>query len=790
MEKNKKLKFIIKIKKFKKENKWKYFILGILISASIIAGISLGAFLAYQQGLPPVSALEEFKPNIITTVYSDSGEVIGEFALEKRIEITYEEIPDILKKAILAAEDPKFYRHFGIDIKAIIRSIKVDLLAGKPLQGGSTITQQLARLLFLTREKTIKRKIREILLALRIEKKYSKEKIFTLYCNQILLGPGIYGVEAASRLYFGKKAKDLNLEESALIAGLPRSPGLYSPYKYPERAVRRRNWVLKRMVEEKFITRELAQEAMEKPLNVLPLKPINKEFAAYFLEEVRRYIVKKYGTRALYKNGLKVYTTLNLRLQEYAENSLKMGLHELDKRQGWRNDKRNLLKEEENIDLNQYTLQEWKREEIREGKLIHGIVMNVRNRLAKIRIKDYIGYLTPSGAEWTGIRNLRKLLKVGDVILVKIIKIDNEKRILKINLDQEPLVEGAMIAIKPQTGEIKAMVGGYLFKRSEFNRAVQALRQTGSAIKPIIYTAALDHGYTPASIIWDEPTTFFDQWTGEPWSPENYDHKYKGAVTLRKGLEESRNIVTAKLLESITPQAGVEYAKKFGITSPLYPYLSFALGSFEASLLEMTSAYSVFPNKGIRVKPYFIKRIEDKEGNILEESKIESYEVISPQTAFLMTYLLQGVIQRGTATLARNLEGALAGKTGTTDNYTDAWFIGFSPSLCAGVWVGFDVKKTLGRNETGARAALPIWKYFFEQIYQNNDNDTNEEFEVPPNIVFVKIDRKTGLLASPHCLYIIEEAFIKGTEPKRYCTIEDHLMVYDYYELNKEKEIH
>ncbi len=790
MEKKGKIRFTIKIKR---EKWWKYLIYGALIFGSITVGVFLGAFLAYQQGLPPVSALEEFRPNIITTIYSDNGEVIGEFALERRIEINYEDIPDILKKAILAAEDPKFYRHFGIDIKAIIRSIKVDLLAGKPLQGGSTITQQLARLLFLTQEKTIKRKIREILLALEIERKYSKKKIFTLYCNQIPLGPGIYGVEAASKFYFGKSAKDLNLEESALIAGLPRSPGLYSPYKHPKRALIRRNWVLKRMVEEKFITDEIAKQAMKKPLNVIPPKPINKEFAAYFLEEVRKYIVKKYGTRALYKNGLKVYTTMNIKLQEYAEKALKRGLHELDKRQGWRNDKRNLLKENEQLDLNQCWLNEWRAEEIKENGLVHGIVLDVSRGLAKIKVKDYVAYLTPSGARWTGIRNLKRLIKKGDIVLVKIMKINDEKKILRINLDQEPLVEGAIIVIEPHTGEIKAMVGGYSFKKSEFNRAVQALRQTGSAIKPIIYTAALEHGYTPASIIWDEPTTFFDQWTGEPWSPENYDHKYKGAVTLRQGLEESRNIVTAKLLESITPQVGVEYAKKFGITSPLYPYLSFALGSFETSLLELTSAYCVFPNKGIRVKPYFIKRIEDKEGNVLEENKIESYEVISPQIAFLMTYLLQGVIQRGTGTLAKDLDRALAGKTGTTDDYTDAWFIGFSPSLCAGVWVGFDVKKTLGKNETGARAALPIWKYFFEQVFQDNNdniNKENEEFEVPPNIVFVKIDRKTGLLASPHCLYTIYEAFIKGTEPKRYCTIEDHLMVYDYYELNKEKEIH
>ncbi|MFQ6082941.1 MAG: penicillin-binding protein 1A [Candidatus Aminicenantia bacterium] len=789
MRKRDKIKILVlKIKKINKKDRVRYlFFTGILL-LSILIGVLFGAFLAYQQGLPKISNLEEFRPNIITTVYSDDEKIIGEFAVERRIEISYQDIPEVLKKAIIATEDPKFYRHWGIDIRGILRSLKVDLLAGKPLEGGSTITQQLARLLFLTPEKRISRKIKEILLSFQIEKNYSKEQIMTLYCNQIYLGHGVYGIEAAARLYFGKKVEDLNLEESALIAGLPRSPAMYSPYEYTERALRRRNWVLNRMVEEGFISKKLAEEVKKKPLDVLPLKTKDNEFAAYFLEEVRKYIENRYGTRALYQDGLKVYTTLDIELQKYAEQSLRKGLRELDKRQGWRRDKRNLLEEENGKNLNLAFLSEWEKEKIKKGELIHGIVLNVKRSLAKIKIKDYLGYLTPRSVKWTRKNNLRKLMKEGDVILIQIMEIDNDKRELKITLEQEPLVEGAMIVLEPETGEIKAMGGGYSFKRSKFNRAIQALRQPGSSVKPIIYTAALDYGYTPANIIIDEPTTFYDQWTGEPWSPENYDQKYKGAVTLRKGLEESRNIVTAKLLENLSPQTGVEYARKFGITSPLYPYLSFSLGTFEVSLLELTSAYTVFPNQGIRIKPYFIKRIEDKEGNILEENKIEAQEVISPQIAYLMTYLMKGVIQRGTATLARDLNRPLAGKTGTTDDYSDAWFIGFSPSLCAGVWVGYDIKKTLGKYETGARAALPIWKYFFQKVYQ--DDQTNEEFEVSPNITFVTIDSKTGLLATPYCYYTITEAFIKGTEPTRFCSDEDHLMVYDYYELEEDEVIH
>jgi penicillin-binding protein 1A len=402
--------------------------------------------------------------------------------------------------------------------------------------------------------------------------------------------------------------------------------------------------------------------------------------------------------------------------------------------------------------------------------------------------------------DWTRTKNLETLIQRGDIIKVTIKQIDESKKELLVSLDQEPLVQGAFLAVDPLTGQIKAMVGGYSFQTSKFNRATQAMRQCGSAIKPILYTAALEHNFTPASIIVDEPTTFIDKWTGQPWAPKNYDRLYKGAVTVRKGIEESRNVVTARLLDSISPQVGVDYCRKFGLTSNIYPYLSLSLGTFEVTLLELVSAYTTFPNKGVRVKPYFITRVEDKDGNILEENKVEAEEVVSPQIAYMMTSLLEGVVQRGTAWMAAPLSEtkALAGKTGTTDKFTDAWFVGFSPSLCAGVWVGNDAKISLGSNQAGAVAALPIWMEFFGKTIheeklkakkQGND-PVREEFEVPPNLSFVEIDRKTGLLATPICLYPLREVFLPGTEPLRFCSHEDHLRILDYYSVEKAKEEH
>ncbi|MFC2170306.1 penicillin-binding transpeptidase domain-containing protein [Acidobacteriota bacterium] len=479
------------------------------------------------------------------------------------------------------------------------------------------------------------------------------------------------------------------------------------------------------------------------------------------------------------------------------------GLRVLDKRQGWRDVERNLL--DEGIigfdNLNEESLDNWPpvnwlKPFIEEGEVIEAVVLSVERQEATIKIREYAGQLTNTDIAWTETKDLTDLIKEGDVIQVKINKIDEEKQELLVSLDQEPLLEGAFFAVEPQSGQVKAMVGGYSFKRSKWNNATQAMRQAGSTIKPLLYTAALENGFTPASRIVDVPTDFVDKWSGELWSPPNYDEKYKGAVTFRKGLEESRNIVTAKLLEYISPQTGVDYCRRFGISSPVYPYLSLSLGAFEVKVAELVSAFSVFPNRGVRMTPYFITHIEDKEGNILEESRIESEEVISPQIAYMMTHLLQGVVQRGTAWPAGHLEKPLGGKTGTTDEYTDAWFIGFSPSLCAGVWVGHNMKVTIGDRQSGAVAALPIWIDFFSRIIEEEKRtaeETGEElpeetFQAPPNLTYAEIDRKTGLLATPFCLFPIKEVFLPGTEPNRFCSHEDHMMILDYYSILKKSE--
>jgi penicillin-binding protein 1A len=778
---------------------FKVFLLVLLFCAALGLGIMLGGYLAIKQNLPSISMLETFEPYIVTSIYAANGEIIGELSREKRIEIPYEQIPDNLKKAIIATEDPRFYHHFGIDFRGILRAMREDIKKLKRLRrphGGSTITMQLARELFLYPKQTIRRKVQESLLALQIEKKYSKQEILTMYCNTFFLGYGAYGIEAASQLYFGKKALELNLEEAALIAGILRGPSYYSPYTRREITLDRRNHVLRRLVEEGYITKDEAEQARKKPLNALPLRRKESGFAAYFKEEVRRHIIQTYGEDVLYRRGLKIYTTLDPVLQRYAEDAVEEGLRLLARSQGWRNDKRNLLVEgiQDLEGLERSFLSSWQEPSFKEKDVIDAVVLSVTSDEALAKVKDYKGKLTNSHIDWTGTKNLKSLIRRGDVIQVKINKIDEEKKELLLSLDQSPLLEGAFLAVEPQTGQIKAMEGGYDFRRSEWNNATQAMRQAGSAIKPILYTAAIESGFSPASIIIDEPTEFIDEWTGEPWTPPNYDGKYKGAVTLRKALEESRNIPTAKLLQYISPQKGAEYCRKFGITSPVYPYISLALGSFELRLIELVSAFSTFPNKGIRVKPYFITRIEDKEGNILEENKTEAEKVISPQVAYIMTSLLQGVIQRGTGRAASYIQWPLAGKTGTTNDFTNAWFLGFSPSLCAGVWVGHFGNVPIGERQSGAVVAMPIWIDFFDKVVQDKmkeiaeageEASTVEEFEIPPNLSFVEIDYKTGLLAGPFCLFPIKEAFLPGTEPTRFCTPEDHLMILDYYEQTK-----
>ena len=791
----------IRIEKFNKKRALKVLGVVILLGIAAVLGAGFGAYRAVKQNLPSVSELETFESNIITSVYSDEGQAVKDFAIERRVEVPSDKIPDVLKKAIIATEDPRFYRHRGVDLLGVLRAFKENIRTGRLLrrpQGGSTITQQLARLLFLYPQQTIGRKLKEMYLSLQIEKQYSKEKILEMYCNQFYLNHGVYGVETASNFYFGKSVTDLTLEEAALIAGIFRGPSLYSPYSNVDTTLRRRNHVLNRMVEEGYLSNAQGEEAKARPLAVLPWRRGSSDFAAYFFEEVRKYIEKKYGSEVLYRGGLKVYTTLNPTLQRYAEEALLARLREMDKQKGWRKDKRNLLKEGKEK-LEEEWLESWVTSYVEENEVTDAVVLSVARKEAVVKVKRYTGKLPNKDIGWTRTDNLEKLVQRGDVIQVKVKKIDPAAKEIEASLDQHPVIEGAFLAIDPRSGQIKAMVGGYSFQRSEWNRATQAQRQAGSAIKPILYTAALDNGFTPSTIISDEPVEFPDKWLGEAWSPKNYDRKYKGAVTVRMGLEESRNVVTARLLDYISPQTGVDYCRKFGLTSTIYPYLSLSLGTFEVSLLELVSAFTVFPNKGVRVRPYFISRIEDREGNVLEEARVEAEEVISPQTAYLVTSLMEGVIQRGTAApFAGSLGIPLGGKTGTTSDFSDAWFIGFSPSLCAGVWVGNESRVSLGDRQSGAVAALPAYVAFMKRLIDDETKKAEaegrepffEDFEVPPNIAFLEVDRKTGLLATPNCLWPIREAFLAGTEPPRYCSNQDHLLILDYYGTEKATEEH
>ena len=805
----------VKIKKFKKGTVLRTLLILVLAGLAVGLGALAGAYVAIKDNLPQVADIDTFRPKLITTVYAADGRPIKEFAEERRVEIAYERIPKVLVDAIVATEDPSFFRHGGVDLRGILRAVWADVfkvLGGKRPEGGSTITQQLARSLFLHREVSFRRKLKELYLSREIEKLYSKEKILELYCNHFFLGHGAYGVQAASNLFFGKDVADLDLEEAAVIAGIFRGPAVYSPYSNKTGTLNRRNHVLNRLVAEGYLTKAEGEASKAKPMEVLPLRRTSAEFGAYFFEEVRRYLEKAYGFDGLYRAGLKVFTTLDPDLQRYAETALQAGLRRTENsRNGWRADKPNVLTAgpealkvlvaSPKAALEEHWLLTWENQALEPAGVYDAIVLSVSRGEATVRVKNAVGLMTSKDIGWTKASGLDAILKRGDVIQVKVASFDPETKEARVSLDQKPLRNGAMVVIDPQTGQVRALVGGYSFRDSQFNRAVQAPRQTGSAIKPFLYTAAIEHGFTPASVIADEPVTFIDRWSSEPWSPKNYDRKYKGAVTVRAGLEQSRNVVTAKLLDFVSPQVGVDYCRRFGITSPVYPYLSLSLGTFEITLLEMVSAFSTYPDKGVRFKPYFISRIEDKDGNVLEETRVESEEVVSPQTAYMMTYLMRGVVEGegGTAGAASVLGWPLAGKTGTTDKYSDAWFIGFSPNLCAGVWVGHDKPIPLGERQTGGVAALPIWMDFFARVIDDAKAKAKAEgvvdfeppdFEVPPNLTFVEIDKRTGLLATPACRYPFLEVFFPGTEPSRYCTLADHLRVLDYYSTEKAAEDH
>jgi penicillin-binding protein 1A len=636
-----------------------------LAATAVLVGGAAGYVVFTVADLPQVRSLEEYQPSIISHVYTDNHKLIAEFYLQNRTPVALEDVPENLIKALIATEDVRFYSHWGIDYRGIARALYRNLRARRVIEGGSTLTQQLAKVLFLTPERSYTRKLKELAVALRIEQCYTKREILTFYLNQVYFGSGAYGVEAAARIYFGKPARDLNIAECALLAALPRSPKYYSPFKSPANARSRRAYVLQRMVSTGIITDLQASEANKTPL---PVQAAVKSGgpAPYFVEYIRQKVEERFGSSILYSGGLNIYTSLNDELQGYAEEAISAGIAKIEAR----------------------------------------------------------------------------LSKRG----------------------KAPL-QAALFAMEPATGRIRAMVGGRDFTKSQFNRALQALRQPGSAFKPVIYAAAIENGFTASDLLDDSPLTIkIDR--RKIWEPENFTRTYQGPVTLRRALGQSLNVPTIRLLEKVGIEETIGYARKLGIRSQLASYLSLALGSSDVTLAELTSAYSVFANRGTKIEPVSILTITDRAGRVLYMNDAAPEQAMKPETAYLTTYLLEGVIEHGTGWKARELGRPAAGKTGTTNDFRDAWFIGYTPGLVAGVWVGRDNQESIGPKETGARAALPIWLEFMKKAHADRPV---EDFAAPDGIVFKQIDPGTGLLSTDHCRSSIREAYIPGTEPRRYC---------------------
>ena len=659
----------MELKSFEKVTKISIAVIMILITILTVFGVV--SYFYFTHDLPSIETLRNYKPFTVTRIFSENGEIIGEFFYEKREVVSLDRIPNHLIQAFVAGEDARFFQHKGLDYVAIFRAFVRNTFSGEIVQGGSTITQQVVKSLLLSPERSFSRKIREAILAYRIERHLTKEEILFLYLNQIYLGHGAYGVAAAAESYFAKAIEDLSLAESAVLAGLPQAPSKYSPYQHPQQAKKRQVYILNRMVEEGFIPPSEASKAAQTPYTIQIKEKPSLERALHYVEYIRRYVEEKYGKDALYKDGLQVFSAVDLHYQETAQEAVEAGLKEIEKR----------------------------------GKY-----------------------------------------RLGDMPLIP---------------------EGALICFDLETGYVKAMVGGRDFRKSQFNRVTQAKRQTGSAFKPIVYASALDKGFTPASIIVDSPVVF--EWGDNKWKPKNYEGKFAGPTTLRNALAHSVNIVTVKIAQEVGVNYIRDYAQKLGISAPLHNTLSMALGSSSISLYELTKAYSVFANQGNPFKPILIKKILDRNGNILEENLPHSYveestrqeQVITPQTAFLMTYLLEGVVQHGTGWRARSLGRPVAAKTGTTDQFMDAWFIGYTPELITGVWVGFDEERSLGENETGARAASPIWVTFMSKILKDKPT---KDFPIPEEgIEFIRIDPKTGQVSLGK--EGILECFKEGTEP-------------------------
>ena len=701
----------------------------LLALGATLAGTLTGLVLAYGIDLPEVEDLQRSQPSVVSYVYAADGRVLGQFALEKRRLVTYEEIPLVVQHSILAIEDANFFEHPGIDLIRLIITIVKDIAYGEK-KGASTLTMQLSKLRFTSTEKTFERKIKDMLFAIQIERTYSKEEIFTFYCNQIYMGHNRYGVAAAANFYFQKSLKELSYSEAGVLAGLIRSPVHNSPINHPEHAMSRRNLVLRRAHDEGFISTETYRDSLQEPLQLKTSSDAQSP-APYFVEWVRQYLEERYTTDRIYKGGLRVYTTLNYEWQVGAQQALQQGLKEFDKkRRRWQPPQDNII--DQGRDPQTYTHPDWK-QLFFEGQMVHGLVLDSSPTEARVRLGSYTALIHPTDIVWTKKKKVDQALKPGDLAVFTLRSIDRSKRVIEATLDRIPEVQGAIFSVENQTGAIRAMVGGFDFQASKFNRAMQAERQPGSVFKIFTYVAALEAGYSPTDTVLDAPVELVDG-LGRPYAPENVDEKFKGLITIRRALAESRNVPTIRLANALGVDALIEAAHRFGIQRDLPAFLSLALGASEVTLAEITSAFTVFPNHGVRVTPYFIERVEDSNGVLLERENPKIHEVISPETAEKMVELLRGVVQGGTAARARALKRPVAGKTGTTNDSTDSWFVGFTPRTTAGVWVGYDEKKSLGEKVYGSNLALPIWIQFMQSSLQDTPPEKFAQTKTtPPN---------------------------------------------------------
>ncbi|HZP34744.1 MAG TPA: PBP1A family penicillin-binding protein [Candidatus Acidoferrales bacterium] len=680
----------------------------ILFVGVVLCGAAAGLLFVYSTDLPEIRALEDYRPNVVTEIYSDDGQQIGNFALQRRILLTWEQIPQVLIDAITSTEDQHFFEHWGVDLPRVMEAAWRNAIRGRIREGASTLTMQLAGGLFLDRsDRSFRRKIQETLLAIQIERNYTKQQIFTMYVNQVYLAHGNYGFEAASEFYFGRPVGKLTLPEAALLAALIRGP-TYSPIMYPNRALERRNLVLDLMQRDGKITTRQEREARQQPI-ILNVQSPRNELAPYFVEEIRKYLESTYGTEAVHERGLRVYTTLNVAMQRAANSAVRDGLHAYDRRHGWRGNLPNVIRDQ-HASLQNYDNDDW-HHSISKGDYVTGLIVAVDDTAAVIKIGPYRAVLTQPDFAWTGRRLPTQLLHVGDIAQFYIRDLSGSTA--HVNLEQDPGPQSALVAIDNGSGEIKAMVGGYSFEDSKFNRATQAQRQVGSSFKVYVYAAALEKGFTPFDTILDAPFTVMSG--GQAYSPHNYDERYEGMITLRRALAGSRNVPAVRLADKLGINDVIEVARRFGITSPLPPYLPITLGAADLNLMEHVSAFTVFPDDGIRIDAHLIRRVTTYDGALLEEARPPVHDVISPEVARTMVAMLEDVVNFGTGVGAKALGRPSGGKTGTTNDFTDAWYMGFTPQVTAGVWVGFDDKqKSLGNGETGARAALPIWLQFMQ----------------------------------------------------------------------------